>query len=180
MWWPIRPQYPERRVEDVDKHAYDYVVIGGTLDNLFLACHLSNCIRATGGTAGCVVASRLSEDPNTSVLLLERGIANNTWMSRIPLVSTNIFSPDMGATSWYSEPLKHCDDRRVQLFRGDVLGGTSRINGMIYTRGSVGDYDTWASTGHPDWAYEKVLPYFVKAETTMNRPKSFYRGDSGE
>ncbi|KAL9600717.1 MAG: hypothetical protein Q9179_003119 [Wetmoreana sp. 5 TL-2023] len=85
----------------------------------------------------------------------------------------------MGATSWYSEPMKHCDDRRSLLFRGEVLGGNSRINGMIYTRGSIGDYETWASTGHPEWAYEKVLPYFVKAETAMSRPKSYYRGDSG-
>ncbi|KAL8704107.1 MAG: hypothetical protein Q9201_002721 [Fulgogasparrea decipioides] len=84
----------------------------------------------------------------------------------------------MGATSWYSEPMKHCDDRRSLLFRGEVLGGNSRINGMIYTRGSIGDYETWASTGHPEWAYEKVLPYFVKAETAMSRPKSYYRGDS--
>ncbi|KAL8721405.1 MAG: hypothetical protein Q9225_001920 [Loekoesia sp. 1 TL-2023] len=75
--------------------------------------------------------------------------------------------------------MKHCDDRRNLLFRGEVLGGNSRINGMIYTRGSVGDYNTWASAGHPEWAYEKVLPYFVKAETTMSRPKSYYRGDSG-
>lgn len=126
------------------------------------------------------MASRLSEDPKTYVLLLERGIANNTWMSRIALVGSNILSPDMGATSWFSEPMKNYDDRRDLSFRGEVLGGNSRINGMIYTRGSVGDYDTWASTGHPEWSYEKVLPYFMKAETTMSRPKSYYRGDSGE
>lgn len=134
----------------------------------------------TGGTAGCVLASRLSEDPNTSVLVLERGVANDTWISRIPLVGSNILSPDMGATSWYSEPLKHCDGRRNQLFRGEVLGGTSRINALIYTRGSVGDYETWASMGHPEWTYEKLLPYFVKAEKTISRPPSYYRGDSGE
>ncbi|KAL8929677.1 MAG: hypothetical protein Q9172_000356 [Xanthocarpia lactea] len=160
MWWPIGGRYPERRPEDIDTHEYDYVVIGG-------------------GTAGCVLASRLSEDPNRSVLVLERGLANNTWMSRIPLVGSNILSPDMGAVSWYSEPMKHCNDRPDLVFRGEVLGGTSRINGMIYTRGSVADYDSWASTGYPEWAYDKVLPYFVKAETTMSRPKSFYRGDSG-
>ncbi|KAL8670054.1 MAG: hypothetical protein Q9168_005387 [Polycauliona sp. 1 TL-2023] len=84
----------------------------------------------------------------------------------------------MGAVSWYSEPMKHCDDRLDLVFRGDVLGGTSRINGMIYTRGSVADYDSWAAMGFPEWAYRKVLPYFVKAETTMSRPKSIYRGDS--
>lgn len=160
MWWPVNRKYPERCAEDVHTHGYDYIVIGG-------------------GTAGCVLASRLSEDPNTSVLLLERGMANDTWMSRVPLVSSNILDPATGATSWYSEPMKHCDGRRDLLFCGEVLGGTSRINGMVYTRGSVADYNAWSSMGHPEWDYEKVLPYFVKAETTLNRPKSKYRGDSG-
>lgn len=125
------------------------------------------------------MASRLSEDPNTSVLLLERGIANDTWKSRIPLLSSDIWSPSTGAKTWYSEPMKDCDDRRKLLVLGEVLGGTSRINGMIYTRGSVADYDAWSSMGHPEWGYEKVLPYFVKAETTLDRPKSRYRGQSG-
>ncbi|KAI4148035.1 MAG: hypothetical protein LQ341_001679 [Variospora aurantia] len=183
MWWPIRNRYPEHRPEDVDTHKYDYVVIGGMFiianEVRYIICSKSHPNLETGGTAGCVVASRLSEDPNTSILVLERGLANDSWMSRIPLVGANTLSPDMGAVSWYSEAMKYCANRQDLVFRGEVLGGTSRINGMIYTRGSVGDYDTWASTGYPEWAYDKVLPYFVKAETTMSRPKSFYRGDSG-
>ncbi|KAL8988271.1 MAG: hypothetical protein Q9169_008584 [Polycauliona sp. 2 TL-2023] len=183
MWWPVGGKYPERRPEEVDNLEYDYVVVGGMLIKTSAACFIydvdSNRLLEAGGTAGCVVASRLSEDPKTSVLVLERGIANDNWMSRIPLVGSNILTPDMGAVSWYSEPMRHCGDRLDLVFRGDVLGGTSRINGMIYTRGSVADYDSWASTGSPEWAYDKVLPYFVKAETTISRPKSFYRGDSG-
>ncbi|MCJ1247894.1 hypothetical protein MMC30_005109 [Trapelia coarctata] len=85
----------------------------------------------------------------------------------------------MGARSWYCEPMKHCDDRQGPLFLGEVLGGTSRINAMVYTRGSVADYDAWSAMGHPEWSYEKVLPYFIKGESTLNRPKSKYRGDSG-
>ena len=100
-------------------------------------------------------------------------------MSRVPLVGSNILDTKMGATSWYCEPMKHCDDRQGLLFRGDVLGGTSRINGMVYTRGSVADYDVWSAMGYPEWSYEKVLPYFVKGETTLNQPKSVYRGHSG-
>lgn len=184
QWWPIRNRYPEHRPEDVDTHEYDYIVIGGMFiianEVRPILCSKSHPNLEIGGTAGCVLASRLSEDPNTSVLVLERGLANDTWMSRIPLVGANILSPDMGAVSWYSEAMKYCANRQDLVFRGEVLGGTSRINGMIYTRGSVRDYDTWASTGYPEWAYDKVLPYFVKAETTMSRPKSFYRGDSGE
>ena len=132
-----------------------------------------------GGTAGCVLASRLSEDPNVSVLVLERGIANDTYMSRVPLVSSNIISPDMGATSFYSEPMKNCEDRRSLVFRGEVLGGGSRINGMVYTRGSVADYDAWSAMGHPEWSYEKVLPYFVRGETAIDWPQSKHRGQSG-
>ena len=85
----------------------------------------------------------------------------------------------MGATSWYSEPLKHCDNRRDLLFAGEVLGGASRINGMIYTRGSAADYHAWESMGHGSWSFEKVLPYFIKAETTLRTSKSKYRGQSG-
>ena len=113
------------------------------------------------------------------MLLLERGVANDNWMSRIPLVSSNILSSDMGAVSWYSEPLKQCEDRRDLLFFGEVLGGASRINGMVYTRGSAADYDTWKAMGHPKWGFEEVLPYFVKGETTLNQPRSQHRGDSG-
>ena len=76
--------------------------------------------------------------------------------------------------------MKDCDDRRKLIVLGEVLGGTSRINGMIYTRGSAADYDAWSSMGHPDWGYKKVLPYFMKAETTLHRPQSDYRGHSGE
>jgi choline dehydrogenase len=132
-----------------------------------------------GGTAGCVLASRLSEDLGTSVLVLERGVANDTWLSRNPMISFNIFDPKFGAVSWKSEPLKHCGNRSIPLFTGEVLGGSSRINGTVYTRGSAADYDAWAAMGHTDWSYEKVLPYFVKAQTSINRPKTNYCGDSG-
>jgi len=133
----------------------------------------------TGGTAGCVLASRLSEDPETSVLVLERGVANDTWLSRIPMISFNIYDPRFGAVSWDSEPLKHCDNRKLPLFTAEVLGGNSRINGTVYTRGSAADYNAWAAMGRTDWSYDKVLPYFVKAQTSISRPKSSSCGDSG-
>lgn len=125
------------------------------------------------------MASRLSEDPNVSVLLLERGPAYDTLMSRISLVSSNILRSDGGASSWNCEPMKYCDDRRSLFFCGEILGGGSRVNGMVYTRGTPSDYDAWAALGHPDWSYEKVLPYFVKGEKTLNQPKSDYRGNTG-
>ena len=95
------------------------------------------------------------------VLLLERGMANDTCISRISLVSANILNPATGAVSWYNKPIMHCDGRRDLLVCGEVLGGASRINFMAYTR-DAGDHDAWSVMGHPEWGYEKILPYFVK------------------
>lgn len=125
------------------------------------------------------MASRLSENPDVSVLLLERGPANDTWISRIPIVSSDIYNPTGGAATWDCEPMIHCNNRKTPFFCGEVIGGGSRINAMVYTRGCKADYDSWAALGHPDWSYEKVLPFFVKGERTQDRPKSNYHGDSG-
>lgn len=132
-----------------------------------------------GGTAGCVLASRLSEDPSVSVLLIERGPALDTWISRIPLASSNIFNPAGGACHWLSEPAKCCNNRRSFFFCAEALGGGSRVNGMVYTRGTRSDYNAWATLGHPDWTYEKLLPYFIKSETALDQPKSRFHGESG-
>ncbi|TVY64255.1 L-sorbose 1-dehydrogenase [Lachnellula suecica] len=160
MWWPFTPKYPERSPEEVNALEFDYVVVGG-------------------GTAGCVLASRLSEDPDVSVLVLERGVANDTWLSRVPMISFNIYDPQFGAVTWESEPMKRCENRKLPLFTGEVLGGNSRINGTVYTRGSTADYNAWVAMGRTEWSYDKVLPYFVKAQTSISRPKSAYSGDSG-
>ncbi|KAF7918335.1 hypothetical protein EAE99_008931 [Botrytis elliptica] len=160
MWWPFSKKYPERHPKCADGQAYDYIVIGG-------------------GTAGCVLTSRLSEDPNVSVLLLERGPANDNFMSRIPIVSSNILRSDGGASSWKCEPMKYCDNRRSLAFCGEVMGGGSRINSMVYTRGTAADYDSWAQLGHLEWSYDKLLSYFMKSETVVGSQKSKYRGTSG-
>jgi choline dehydrogenase len=84
-----------------------------------------------GGTAGAAFTSLLSASADTTVLLLERGPALATWISRIPIASSNILRSDGGATSWLSEPMKYCDDRKSLFFRGEVLGGGSRINSTV-------------------------------------------------
>ncbi|KAM0156385.1 hypothetical protein ACHAPG_005372 [Botrytis cinerea] len=160
MWWPFGKKYPEHHPEHANGQTYDYIVIGG-------------------GTAGCALTSRLSEDPNVSVLLLERGPANDNFMSRIPIVSSNILRADGGASSWECEPMKYCNNRRSLAFCGEVMGGGSRINSMVYTRGTAADYDAWAQLGHPDWSFEKLLPYFMKSETLLGSQRSEFRGDSG-
>ena len=123
------PSVPELRPEDVgtplpispdvhpDTYTYDYIIAGG-------------------GTAGCVLAARLSEDPAVSVLLLEQGPVADTWKNRVPLLSFNVYDRDDRTATWWTEPLAHAGGRFVQVVRGECLGGTSRINGMVYTRGA--------------------------------------------
>ena len=130
------------------------------------------------GTAVCVLASRLSEEPQVSVLLLERSVAHDTWMSQVPLISSNVLDPAFGAVSWYCEPMENLENRQGLVFCGEVLGGGLRVNSMVYTRGSVADFDVWSSAGYPEWSYEKVLPYLVKGETQFSQPKSTYRENS--
>ena len=113
------------------------------------------------------------------MLLLERGKANDNWLSRIPLLAQNPL-PGIGFTRLPIEPLEYCNKRQdIGTVWAEVIGGNSRINGNIYQRGSVADYDHWAALGHPDWSYEKVQPFFVKSERSLNQPKSSYRGRKG-
>ncbi|KAM0176813.1 hypothetical protein ACHAPF_004670 [Botrytis cinerea] len=118
-------------------------------------------------------------NPNISVLVLECGPANDTWLSRNPLISSDPTHPTFGATRWKSEPMRYCDNRPSGVIRGEVLGGTSRINSMIYTRSTAADYDAWASLGYSEWSYKKLLPYFVKSETSLDYQNSTYHGNTG-
>lgn len=92
-------------------------------------------ILSTGGTSGCVLASRLSEDRNVSVLVLEKGLVAETWPSRVPLMSGNPTSKDFKGAVWTSIPQPFADNRSLRIVRGEVLGGGTRVNGMLYTRG---------------------------------------------
>lgn len=132
-----------------------------------------------GGTAGCVLASRLSEDPNLKILVLERGQSNNDdWISRNPVASAD---PRRGGPSTLivSQPMKYCNDRAIRMYVGNGLGGTSQINTLLYTRGFAADYDNWAAMGHKGWAYCDLLPYFVKSERSLSYPSSKHRGSVG-
>lgn len=104
----------------------------------------------------------------------------DTWANRVPLLSGDIFKKDSVARQSKSEPLKNLDGRIVTILRGEALGGGSRINGMVYARGLPGDYNLWRDMGHPNWSYENLKPYFIKSETSLNRPASDYRGTEGE
>jgi len=123
----------------------DYVIIGG-------------------GSAGCVLASRLSEDPKVSVILLEAGGEDRNPLIHIPAgyIKTMV-NPSI---NWMfeTEPEPGSDNRRIKQPRGKVLGGSSAINAMLYVRGQAADYDGWAQRGNPGWSYRDVLPYFRRAE----------------
>ena len=132
-----------------------------------------------GGTAGCCLASRLSEERGATVLLLERGVVADTWANSVPLLSGDIFKKDSIARPSKSLPLPHADNRIVTILRGEGLGGGSRVNAMIYTRGVPGEYNLWRDLGHPSWSYENMKPYFIKSEAALTQPKSEFRGTRG-
>jgi choline dehydrogenase len=136
---------------------YDYVIAGG-------------------GTAGCVLASRLSAK-GASVLLLEAGPADRHPFIHIPAGFTKLSGPKVN-WGYRTVPQKHLDNRELWYPQGRTLGGGSSINAMIYTRGHRTDYDRWEASGATGWSYADVLPYFIKAESN-NRFSNSYHGVNG-
>jgi choline dehydrogenase len=138
---------------------YDYIIVGA-------------------GSAGCVVANRLSADPRVSVLLLEAGGRGDLDAMRIPASFPYTFRT---AHDWGYEtaPQKHVDERSMFWPRGKALGGSSAINAMIYIRGNRADYDEWRDLGNPGWGFDDVLPLFKRSERN-DRGASFHHGGEGE
>ena len=130
---------------------YDYVIVGA-------------------GSAGCVLAARLSEDPDVKVLLLEAGPPDANENIHVPLGYLQLGSTEV---DWdiHSAPEEHCDNRRITLPRGRVLGGSSSINAMVYIRGNRLDYDEW---GVPGWGYDDLLPYFRRSEDNERGADAFH------
>lgn len=138
---------------------YDYIIIGA-------------------GSAGCVLANRLTEEAGATVLLLEAGGSDRHPYIQLPLGLGKIWQQRMFDWGYDTEPEPHLDRRRVPVRRGKVLGGSSSVNVMVYTRGHRGDFDRWARNGATGWSYADALPYFKRSEAWEGGEDS-WRGGSG-
>lgn len=116
------------------------------------------------GSAGCVLAARLTEDPDVTVLLIEAGgPEEGVEAISTPLLLLQLWNTEYDY-AYFTAPQKHCNNRKIHWPRGRVVGGSGSLNGMLYVRGHASDYDNWAYMGNPGWSYEEVLPYFKKSE----------------
>lgn len=138
---------------------FDYIIIGA-------------------GSAGCTLANRLTEDANNRVLVLEAGGWDNDFWLRLPLGWGKIYKERRHDWHYDTDPETHAGNRKMEVARGKVIGGSSSTNAMAYVRGHRGDFDRWGSNGAQGWSYKDVLPYFKKQES-WEGGENEYRGGTG-
>lgn len=143
----------------MENQIFDYIVVGA-------------------GSAGSVLANRLSADPKHKVLVLEAGRESHPW-SRIPVGFAKLIENPAANWLYSSEPDAGTGQRRIPIPRGKLLGGSSSINGMVFVRGQSQDYDTWAQLGNRGWSYREVLPIFRDMESYQGDADDEYRGRGG-
>jgi choline dehydrogenase len=139
---------------------YDFIIVGA-------------------GSAGCVLANRLSADAKNKVLLLETGGSDKSIFIKMPTALSIPMNTDKYAWQFHTEAEPYLDNRKMHCPRGKVLGGSSSINGMVYVRGHAKDFDEWQEHGAQGWDYQACLPYFKKAESWY-QGENIYRGGAGE
>jgi choline dehydrogenase len=143
----------------MESQTFDYIVVGA-------------------GSAGSVLANRLSANPKYRVLVLEAGRESHPW-SRIPVGFARLIENPAANWLYSSEPDEGTGQRRIPIPRGKLLGGSSSINGMVFVRGQSQDYDTWAQLGNRGWSYREVLPIFRDMESYQGAADDEYRGRDG-
>jgi choline dehydrogenase-like flavoprotein len=143
----------------MQSRSFDYIIVGA-------------------GSAGSVLANRLSANPKYQVLVLEAGRESHPW-SRIPVGFARLINNPAANWLYSSEPDEGTGQRRIPIPRGKLLGGSSSINGMVFVRGQSQDYDTWAQLGNRGWSYREVLPIFRDMESYQGEADDEYRGRGG-
>lgn len=141
--------------------SYDYIIVGA-------------------GSAGCVVANRLSADPKVSVCLIEAGGSDKSLWVKIPAGIFGLYGNKKYDYTFKGVPQKHLNNRVITVNRGKGLGGSSTINSMVYIRGNKNDYDGWAALGCAGWSYQDVLPIFKDLERNLVGQSTEYHGFKGE
>ena len=140
--------------------SYDYIIVGA-------------------GSAGCVLANRLSENPSHRVCLIEAGPRDRHPLIKIPLAVMKLMQHRVLNWRFNTEAQAHADNRPIYIPRGRALGGSSSINGMVYMRGHRLDYDDWANAGNEGWSYKEVLPYFLRSENNEEFGDTSYHRKGG-
>jgi choline dehydrogenase len=143
----------------METQTFDYIIVGA-------------------GSAGSVLANRLSANPNNKVLVLEAGRESHPW-SRIPIGFAKLIENPAANWLYASEPEPATGNRRIPIPRGKLLGGSSSINGMVFVRGQSQDYDQWAQLGNRGWSFRDVLPIFRDMESYQGEGDAEYRGRNG-
>ena len=137
---------------------YDYIIVGG-------------------GSAGCVLANRLSKDRTNNVLLLEAGPSDWNPFIHMPMGFLQVLKSKTINWHYETSPEKKLKGRQLNWPRGKVLGGSSSINAAIYIRGAKNDYDMWQQMGNKNWGFDAILPYFKKSEKSKRNDKEYHGND---
>ena len=137
---------------------FDYIIVGA-------------------GSAGCVIANRLSEDKSKTVLLLEAGGSDRSIFIQMPAALSIPMNMEKYNWGYKSRPERHLGGRQLNCPRGRVVGGSCSINGMVYVRGHACDFAQWQELGASGWGFEDCLPYFRRSETWMNGEEDYRGGD---